>query len=182
MPLPEPTLSLTLAYVLIAAGFLLLAAELFVPVGGLFLVGSVACFGLGLCIAFVTGGTSVGLVTLLGVFVMAPALVALAMHYSPRTPLGRRLFLRAPEQDETIAQMPVNLELEQLRGHYGRAVGALRPAGVVDFNGRRVDCLTEGMMVDDGCWVRCIDVRAGRVVVRQADPPTLQDLEAADFS
>jgi membrane-bound serine protease (ClpP class) len=73
--------------------------------------------------------------------------------------------------------MPVNLELEQLRGRYGRALSDLRPSGVCDFDGWRVDTITEGMMVEAGQWVRCVDVRAGKVVVRPADKPTPDDLE-----
>ena len=64
----------------------------------------------------------------------------------------------------------------------GRTLSALRPAGVVDFDGRRVDTLTEGMMVDPGTMVRCIDVRAGKVVVRPIEKPDLGDLETAIFN
>ena len=58
---------------------------------------------------------------------------------------------------------------------------ALRPSGVVDFEGRRVDTVTEGMMVEPGQWVRCVDVQANRVVVRPVDKPNLDTLETADF-
>jgi hypothetical protein len=37
------------------------------------------------------------------------------------------------------------------------------------------------MMVAAGAWVRCVDVKAGKVVVRQVDKPRLQDLESAQF-
>jgi membrane-bound ClpP family serine protease len=77
--------------------------------------------------------------------------------------------------------MPVNQELEKLKGRIGRTLSALRPAGVVDFDGRRIDTVTEGMMVDPGQWVRCVDVRAGRVVVRPVERPDLGGLETAVF-
>ena len=70
-----------------------------------------------------------------------------------------------------MAAMPVNLELEQLRGRYGKTVSSLRPSGVTDFDGRRVDTLSEGDMIEPGQWVRCIDVKAGRVIVRHVDRP-----------
>jgi membrane-bound serine protease (ClpP class) len=111
--------------------------------------------------------------------VAVPALATVGMYYWPRTAMGRRLIL--PDQDATIAQMPVNLELEQLRGRYGRALSDLRPAGVASFDGRRIDVITEGMMVAAGDWVRCVDVKAGKVVVRPTDAPDLRDLEADDF-
>jgi membrane-bound serine protease (ClpP class) len=102
------------------------------------------------------------------------------LYLWPRTPMGKRLIL--PDQDATVATMPVHLELENLRGRYGRALSDLRPAGVVDFEGRRVDTMSEGMMVPAGSWVRCVDVRAGKVVVRPVDKPDLGALESADFS
>ena len=58
--------------------------------------------------------------------------------------------------------MPVNLELERLRGRVGRALSDLRPSGVCDFDGWRVDTITEGMMVEAGQSVRCVDVRGGQ--------------------
>jgi len=36
-------------------------------------------------------------------------------------------------------------------------------------------------MVDPGQWVRCIDVRAGKVIVRLVGKPDLGDLETAFF-
>jgi hypothetical protein len=37
------------------------------------------------------------------------------------------------------------------------------------------------MMVEPGQWVRCIDVRAGKVVVRPAEKPNIEGLENAFF-
>ncbi len=73
--------------------------------------------------------------------------------------------------------------MEKLRGRIGKTLAPLRPAGVADFDGRRVDVITEGMMVDGGQWVRCIDVRAGKVVVRPVEKPDdLGDLDEAIFT
>src|SRR5262249_44724689 len=149
---------LTLGLALIGAGFLLLAAELFIPTGGILFVLSVSGIAVGVVFAFLHD-TTVGLFTLLGVFVAVPALGSVLLHYWPRTPIGRPFFLTSPDEDSTVASLPANQELEQLKGRFGRTLSALRPAGVVDFDGRRIDTITEGMMVDPGQWVRCIDVR-----------------------
>jgi membrane-bound serine protease (ClpP class) len=172
--------NLALAYVLIAAGFLLLAAELFIPSGGIIFVLAVAAIVGGVAMTFYYDITT-GTLTLIGVFIALPILGSLLLHIWPKTRMGRRFFLNAPEEDETMASMPINQELEQLRGRLGRALSALRPSGVVDFDGQRVDSITEGMMVEPGQWVRCIDVRAGKVIVRPVDAPSLGDLETAEF-
>jgi membrane-bound ClpP family serine protease len=171
---------LTIAYLLIAIGLALLVAEIFIPSGGLLFVASSAAIIAGVVMAFLYGDTSTGFLTLIGVFIVVPVLATAMLYLWPRTAVGKRFIL--PDQDATLAQMPVNLELEQLRGRYGQALSDLRPAGVAAFDGKRIDVITEGMMVAAGAWVRCVDVKAGKVVVRQVDKPRLQDLESADFT
>ncbi|HLN33355.1 MAG TPA: hypothetical protein VK395_36845 [Gemmataceae bacterium] len=174
--------SLTLAYILILAGLFILAAELFIPSGGVLLVIALSAIVIGVAMTFIySEDPTTGILTLIGVFIAVPIIVGAMLHYWPKTRMGKRFFLHGPTEDDTIASMPVNLELEQLRGRFGRAVSALRPAGVVDFEGRRIDTITEGMMVEPGQWVRCIDVKAGKVIVRAVEKPDLGDLETAFF-
>jgi membrane-bound ClpP family serine protease len=176
------TPSLILAYVLIVAGLLLLVAELFIPSGGALLALSLAAIVVGVSMTFFyASDPSTGLITLIAVFLVVPTLGGVLLHFWPKTRMGKRFFLAGPEDDATMATMPVNLELENLRGRFGRAVSALRPAGVVDFDGRRVDTITEGLMVEPGQWVRCIDVKTGKVIVRPVERPDLGDLETALF-
>jgi membrane-bound serine protease (ClpP class) len=174
---------LTLAFVLIAVGLLLLVAELFLPSGGLLFVLSLAALVIGVAMTFLySEDPSTGLITLIALFIAVPVLSSVMLHYWPKTAMGKRFFLAGPDEDATVASMPVNVELEQLRGRYGRTISALRPAGTTDFDGRHVDTITEGLMVEPGQWVRCIDVKAGKVIVRPVEKPNLNDLEMADFS
>lgn len=172
---------LTLAYLLIGAGLVLLLAELFVPSGIFFVLAICGIIGgVGMTFIYATDPYT-GWLTLIGVFIVVPLVVSMLFRYWPRTAVGKQFFLSGPEHDATVASMPVNLELEGLVGRLGRTLSALRPAGVVDFDGKRVDTLTEGMMVDAGQWVRCIEVKAGKVIVRPVDKPDLGTLENADF-
>jgi membrane-bound serine protease (ClpP class) len=174
--------TLALALLSILGGLLLLLGDLFLYSGIVAILGLLLII-LGVSLPFYYGQTSTGVLTLVGVVVVVPALVVAMFHYTSRTAAGRRLFLQASTDDDaTVAAMPVIAELEQLRGRIGRAVSPLRPSGVVDFDGRRIDVLSEGIMVAEGTWVRCIDVKAGRVVVRPIEQPKLDDLENADFS
>ncbi|MBY0525247.1 MAG: hypothetical protein K2R98_17705 [Gemmataceae bacterium] len=172
---------LLLALILIAAGLALLLAELFVPAHGALFAFGIGAIVVGVAVPFMYGDSRTGLLTLMGVFIVVPATVSLMFHLWPRTAIGRRLIKSGPEDDATVATMPVNVELEQFRGRYGRAVSWLRPSGVAEFDGRRIDVLTEGMMVEPGGWVRCFDVKAGKVIVRPVDRPDLGKLENATF-
>jgi membrane-bound ClpP family serine protease len=172
--------TLSLAYTLIGAGFLLIVAELFIPSGGILSVLSAAAILVGVTLAF-KHDTRTGMWTLLGVGIALPVALAAAFHFWPKTPIGKRLFLTAPDPDATVAASPERQELELLRGQIGRTLSSLRPAGVVDFGGKRIDCITEGTMVGQGETVRCVDVKAGRVIVRPVEKPQLETLESADF-
>ena len=81
----------------------------------------------------------------------------------------------------TATAVPQIAELEYLRGRTGRTVSPMRPSGSVLFDGRRVDALTEGIMLDAGVWVKCVSVQGGRVIVRQLDtPPDLGEIEPGE--
>jgi membrane-bound serine protease (ClpP class) len=174
------TTYLTLGAFLIGAGLLLLLADLFLT-SGILLVLALGSVAVGVALIFQYDATT-GLWALLGVMGALPALAGLVVYLWPRTPMGRGLFLPPSSEEDTLAALPVNEELTHLKGRFGVTLSALRPAGVVDFDGRRVDTITEGMMVGPGQWVRCVDVRAGKVVVRPVDKPNVGELETAIFS
>lgn len=171
----------TLGYLLVAAGLVLMAAELFLPTGGVLFVIGIGGLIVGVAMTFAYDATH-GLMLLIGLFILVPIAGPLLVYWWPKTLVGRRLVLSGPQDDATVAGMPVNLELEALRGRYGKTLSPLRPAGMTDFDGQRVDTLSEGPLIEAGRWVRCVDVRAGRVVVRAVEgPPDLNAIDAEDF-
>ncbi len=170
-----------LAYVLVVIGLVLMAAEVFLPTGGILFVLAIGALIVGIAMSFY-GNTTQGMITLLAVFILIPVVAPVLLHLMPRTRMGKRFFLTAHEDDASVAAMPVNLELEQLRGRYGKTVSSLRPSGITQFDGRRVDTISEGEMIAPGQWVRCIDVKAGRVIVRQVSaPPDLADMDPTEL-
>jgi membrane-bound serine protease (ClpP class) len=121
----------------------------------------------------------IGLVTFAALFVGVPLAGGAILRFWPGAVAWRR---GTDVVADTVAELPVNQELAGLKGRYGKAISALRPAGVVDFDGRRIDSISEGMMIEPGQWVRCIDVQTGKVIVRPVDRPRLEDLETAILS
>src|SRR5262249_6213054 len=69
------------------------------------------------------------------------------------------------------ATAPTTTEADTLKGRTGKTVSPLRPSGTVEFDGKRVDAMTEGTMLDAGVWVRCVDVKRGQVIVRKLEEP-----------
>ncbi len=173
--------NLTLGYLLIGIGMLVMAGELFFPAHGTLVTIGVCLDLAGVAVVFVFGGSTTGFITLAAVCIAIPIFGAAIMYLWPRTPLGKRLMIRPEDHDATIATMPVLVELEQLRGRIGKASSALRPAGIAEFDGQRVDVMSEGMLIEPGTWVRCIDVKAGRVIVRPVEDPRVTEYHPHDF-
>jgi membrane-bound serine protease (ClpP class) len=171
------TTFLTLGAFLIGLGFLLLLGDLFVA-SGVMLVLAVSSIAVGLVFLF-KYDTMIGIYALAGVLVAIPTVGGLILRMLPHTPLGQ-LTKQPPE--EQAAALPRRQELQALKGRVGKTLTALRPAGMVEFDGRRIDSITEGMMVEPGKWVRCVEVRGGTVVVRPVDRPETFDLDTAIFN
>jgi len=176
--------NITLGYILIGIGFLFLCAELAFPTHGVLIATGIFVDIVGVGMVFYYGGQYRGFVTLVAVSLALPLFAGAVFYIWPRTPMGRRMVMKARSQErETLAHLPAVLELEVLKGRIGKAVSTLRPAGVVEFDGRRIDCLSEGILIDPNTWVKCIEVKAGKVVVRPIDGPAdLADLNTDMFS
>ena len=162
---------LTIAFVLVAIGGALLAGEFFLPTGGFLVVGAGALFAVAVGLIWYSGTQTEALVATLGVCLGMPAAGFGVMHGWKRMAIRRGLDPEAAGGSVTGA-LPEIVELGKLKGRYGKTATPMRPAGAVVIDGRRVDALSEGMLIGAGSWVKCVDVRAGRVIVRQVDEPT----------
>ncbi len=173
---------LILAFALIFVGALLMTAELVLYTSGVLAMAGLGTIIVG-AIMVVGQDPMLGLVTLIALFIAVPLFGKLFIRYWPSTPWGKRLLIQAPGDATTIGDLPELRELDRLRGRYGKTMSPLRPSGITDFDGRRIDTLSEGDMIDAGQWVRCIDVRGSIVVVRSAaPPPSPPNLENIDLS
>jgi membrane-bound serine protease (ClpP class) len=181
---------------LVVAGLILIVLEIFVIPGfGIAGILGIVFLLVGLISTFVPAepgplviprmpATWLGLKTGLQVVFggMALALVAawFLNKYLPQIPGARRLFLppAPPEIDTAVAGagsvVPVNAfappsetESAVRPGDVGIALTKLRPAGKAQINGRRVDVITQGQMLDEGCPLEVVEVSGIRIVVRE---------------
>lgn len=165
--------------VCLVIGLFLLMAEVFIPSGGLIGLLAVGFLLVSLWLAFSLSMT-LGLKFLLALGLLMPLALVLAVHVWPRTPMGRWIILKPPlPEDLEPAPGPTHGgRLEHLIGQYGRSLSPLRPSGVIDFDGRRVDGLSEGGMIPSGVLVKAVQVRSGQIVVRMASESSLDELLA----
>jgi membrane-bound serine protease (ClpP class) len=157
---------------LVGAGLLLLAIEVFV-VPGFGIVGALGVAALlgGLGLSLVGAGatwevmvSAVWQVVLSVIVAIAAALVLL--RFLPRLPFGRRLVLESVlPAEEGFASAP---ETDQKwLGMHGSAVSTLRPAGVADLGGQRVDVVSDGEFIEAGEPIEVTRVDGNRIVVRR---------------
>lgn len=160
------------AVLLLVLGTGLAVLEIFFPSAGI--LGFLAAIAL--VAAVVMGfnqGPITGCLVLLGAFVGLPAAVVLGFKYWPKTAMGRRVLLLAPQSEDVLPDDPERQMLKSLVGRTGRAKSKMLLSGVITIDGRTVDAVSESMPIEVGQTVQVVQVRGRGVVVRpvDAEPP-----------
>ena len=145
----------------------LIVAEVFIPSAGLLAICALACLMGGIWIFF-HHSMAAGWAGLVIGLIMVPSLLALAYKILPKTRFGKRMILAPPVRDrgDAIADTP---ELSELVGRTGRVLTTLRPVGMCDFDGRRIECVAESGYVEKNRTVKVIRVEGTQVTVRVMD-------------
>lgn len=162
---------------LAAAGLALLAAEIFL-IPGFGVAGALGIAALlgALVLGMIGAGDTAAVIAATVqrvVFALLAALLAAAvlLRFLPRLPLARRLVL---ETDLGTGPTHGSAPLSDQRwlGRRGRAASVLRPAGIADIDGERVDVVSDGELIERGSAIEVMHVDGNRIVVRKrADPP-----------
>jgi hypothetical protein len=115
---------LTIALILFAVGVILLAAEILLPTGGIFVVASLLFFALGVGIIFARGTALEAVVAMGGLAVGLPVVGLIAVSAWRRLSIGSIL----PEHDDDGPSATVgSVDLESLANPTGKTVSPMRP-------------------------------------------------------
>jgi membrane-bound serine protease (ClpP class) len=157
---------------LVSAGVLLLALEVFVfpgmTVAG---VAGVIALVAGLGMSLVGAGATVSIIiTVLGRVALS-ILLAMAGAFAlfrvlPHLPFARRLVLDADMQAATGYVSAPDSDRQWLE-RTGAALSPLRPAGIAEIDGSRVDVVSDGDFIDAGTPIEVTRVDGNRIVVRR---------------
>jgi membrane-bound serine protease (ClpP class) len=97
---------------------------------------------------------------------LAIVLTALFLKFLPKLPIGRKLILStALDTSDGFSSAPPSDY--QWLGRTGLAHSTLRPAGIADFQGHRVDVVSDGEFIDAGSPIRVLHVDGNRIVVQR---------------
>ena len=158
---------LVFAVFLYFACAVLIVAEVFVPSGGLISLFALAC-AVGGAVIFFHHSTTAGWIGIGIAAIMIPSVLVIAYKMFPKTRFGRSVTLTPPERQQGDA-VPDTLKLKELLGTVGVVLTPLRPVGMCDFSGRRVECVAESGYVDKGKKVKVIQVESTQLTVRMIE-------------
>jgi len=167
---------------MVFAGLGLLAIELFVIPGfGLAGISGIILTVLGLVLAFLPGGFNwspwsllrlqSALLVVIGAMMASMILFILLLNYLPNTSYMKRIILEteeSPQDGYTAARAEPQTQV----GQTGLALTALRPAGIAEIDGRRLDVVTQGEFIQPRTEIEIAQIQGARIIVRPRPPRT----------
>jgi membrane-bound serine protease (ClpP class) len=157
---------------LFGTGLVLLFLEMFVIPGfGVAGVAGIGALLAGLSLSLIGGGATWDfIVKAVGrvIFSLLLALIGslILLRFLPRLPFGKRLILETGLGAGEGYASPPETDRRWL-GKQGIAISPLRPSGVVDVDGERVDVVSDGEFIEPGAGIVVSRVDGNRIVVRR---------------
>lgn len=147
------------------SGVGLIVLEVFLPGFGVPGISGLVLLGIGLAMT----GTSYGAMAALGVLIAVIAIVAIAISISLRSASKGALSKSALflSHDDAFKAAPDDMKV--FLDKTGTTRSVLRPAGIAEFDGVRLDVVTEGDFIEAGESVTITRVEGSRIVVRRAE-------------
>jgi len=146
---------------LLGAGILLIAAEIFLPGAILGILGGASL--LGAIIAGFYAFPAIGPFIAIAIVVGSGLVLWLWVRYFPRSRIGQRMM-----GNTNLATAKSSADgIERLQDKEGVALSQLRPGGFAMIDGQRIDVVTEGGMIEKNTRIRVVHVESNRVVVKK---------------
>ena len=133
-------------------GMGLIIVEVFLPGFGLPGVAGIALVGVGTIMAAMHFGTLTAVALLLVIIAVLAVLISWLLRSAAKGDMGKsKLFLQ---------------DMQVFVGHEGKTLSVLRPSGIGDFDGVRLNVVTEGEFIENGTPIRIVRVEGGKIVVK----------------
>jgi membrane-bound ClpP family serine protease len=151
----------TLQAIILIAGLILLIAEIFLPGFGIAGGSGIALIILGIILTAETFFEAFIMFLLL--LVVVAIVLTIVIRSARKGKLSRTLILQSAARREDGYSS--SNDPRALIGLRGQAVTSLRPAGTAEFDGIRIDVVTNGSFIEKGTPVRIITAYGSRIVV-----------------
>ena len=151
------------ALVMMIVGYALLVVEMYIPGFGLPGISGIVLMSIGI-IAMKPTPLQALLLVLIAVLLLSLAF-SIAMRSISKGRLSRSNLVLNDEING--GNDSENADLSYFVGKTGRTHTALRPAGIAEFDGVKLNVVSDGDFINTGCPVRVECVEGNRIVVRE---------------
>lgn len=161
----------TLQMIVFIVGLLLLLAEIFSP--GFGVAGGSGLLLLIIGIAMTARNVTDAVIMVLILLALIALMLFFIIRSARRGRLSKKLILRSAARHDDGYSTTADESL--LIGRKGVALTILRPAGTGDFDGRRLDVVTEGGFIDKGSAIKIVRTEGRRIVVERVEISVTSD-------
>jgi membrane-bound serine protease (ClpP class) len=112
-----------------------------------------------------TNAVSLAIVQLSIALLAAIILIFILARFLPKSNLFKKFILS--EEEKSTSGYTSRTNLSELLGAEGIALTTLRPAGTAEFNGKRIDVVTDSEYIEHGKPIIVTAVEGMRVVVKE---------------
>lgn len=147
--------------IIFIAGLLLLVVEMFTPGIGFAGGGGILLLIIGIIMTARTPFEAMMMVIIL--LLLLALLLAIILRSAKKGKLAKRLILWSASRHEE--GFSTSSDSSQWIGQEGVSLTVLRPAGTGEFNGHRLDVVTDGTFLESGVKIKIIRTEGRRIVV-----------------
>ncbi|MFC2149333.1 NfeD family protein [Candidatus Auribacterota bacterium] len=148
--------------ILLIVGLLFLCAEIFLPGMICGIIGLVSIIS-SIILSYAIFGTETGTYFLAATIVITGVAIYIASRIFPKTRMGRSITLQSTETDFSASK---KTQIDLLNKE-GIAISFLRPSGIAEIEGERLDVISEGDFIERGSKIQVINVKDNRIIVRK---------------
>ncbi|MEZ6046303.1 MAG: NfeD family protein [Planctomycetaceae bacterium] len=168
------------AILLLLVGLAILIAEILIPSGGIIGVVAVLCLAGSFWAAWIAwweNNQIVFWVYIGSLILFVPTTIAGAFYILPKTPIGKKLFLDPPREEEVIPFLTESQKLQQLVGQVGRSLTMHNSGGMVRLGSKRYHSESEGVLIEPDTPILVIGVKGNSLLVREISKEQLVAFE-----
>lgn len=154
------------AIICLIAGFVLVVIEMFIPGFGLPGISGIILLIVG--VALKARSPLEALIIAASIILLLCIALSFALRSAARGRLSRSSLILSDVSKGNASEVSEG-DLKYFIGRSGRAVCALRPAGIAEFDGVKLNVVSDGEFISENSPVRVERVEGNRIVVRRLD-------------
>ena len=153
------------ALICVLVGIGLLVVEAFIPGFGVAGISGIVFEAVAVAMVYQTAGPMAAAVTLLAALTVIAIVLSISLRSAAKGKISQSdMILRSTERPED--GYVANEDMKVFLGRTGTVITTLRPTGMAEFDGVRLNVMSSGEFIEAGTQVRIEKVDGGRILVR----------------